>query len=220
MKKTTRLCARENKLSNGTLTHFIFAPFYFPDCPNPTQAFSFWYDYILDFESTHYPAPTAWNVSRQDPDYSENFAFVQNGLLILSINLVGGVVHDNREWEDRHAANLEWIDDQFYLRQGEFSAMVVLAHADPNIQANSGFFDTFYTRVEMVYQIQVIYIHRNLGVESWALEPNFNGISNLMVVVVEGSVWPPMLVEIDTAAGTLDIDQEQWYIDYLATGSV
>jgi hypothetical protein len=69
--------------------------------------------------------------------------------------------------------------------------------------------------VETDYTLQVIFIHRNLGVESWGLEPAFNGLSNLIVVVMEGSVWPPMLVEIDTAAGIVDIDQEQWYTEYI-----
>ena len=140
---------------------------------------------------------------------------------MLSINLVGGVVHNSREWEDRHAADLNWIDEQYTKHQGEYSVMVILANADPDIQANADFFDIFYQRVEQEYtDIQIIYIHRNLGVESWALEPSFNGISNLMVVVVEGSVWPPMLVQLDTSAGIFEIDQQQWYIDYLDTGSV
>jgi hypothetical protein len=39
-----------------------------------------------------------------------------------------------------------------------------------------------------------------------------------MVVVVKASVWPPMLVEIDTWAGIVDIDQGQWYTDYFAAG--
>jgi hypothetical protein len=46
---------------------------------------------------------------------------------MVGINLVGGVVHDAREWEDRHAANLQWIDDQYQQYMGE-----VLAHADPS----------------------------------------------------------------------------------------
>ena len=185
------------------------------DCPNPDQAFGYWYEYILEFEEKHWPAPTAWNVSRQVPKYQENFVYIFNGLLVVGINLVGGVVHDAKEWQERHAADLEWIDQNYYQYLGQFEAMVILAHADPEIQANEDFFNVFYGRVENDYDTQVIFIHRNLGVQSWGLEPNYNDISNLIVVVVEGSIWPPMLVEIDTKAGVVDIDQEQWYTDYM-----
>jgi hypothetical protein len=172
----------------------------------------------LRFEDRFWPTPTAWNVTRQEPDFPENFAYVYNGLLIVGINLVGGVVHDQREWQTRHEANLAWIDGQYYDNEGQFSVMVILAHADPDIQANDDFFVTFYQRVEVNYDLQVLFIHRNLGVESWGLEPAYNNIDNLMVIVVKGSVWPPMLVEIDTRAGIVDIDQDQWYTDYLASG--
>jgi hypothetical protein len=57
----------------------------------------------------------------------------------------------------------------------------------------------------------VVLVHRNLGVDSWSLEAEFNGISNLMKVVVEGSIWPPMRMQIDTAQGTVDIDQGEWF---------
>jgi hypothetical protein len=159
-------------------------------------------------------------MTRQEPDYPENFAYVFNGLLFVGINLVGGVVHDAKEWQDRHAADLKWIDDNYYLYAGQFDSLVILAHAGPDIQANDDFFATFYDQVEFDYDTQVIFIHRNLGVESWGLEPRYNDIANMIVVVVEGSIWPPMLVQIDIMAGIVDIDQEQWYTDYMNGDSV
>jgi hypothetical protein len=186
------------------------------DCPNPEQAFGFWYDYNLEFETKYWPAPTAWNTTRQEPDYPENFCYVLNRLLIIGINLVGGVIHDSKEWSDRWAADLQWIDDNYNLYQGQFESVVILAHADPSIQANADFFDTFYLRVASDYaETPVIFIHRNLGVEPWGLKSEYNNISNLKVVVVEGSIWPPMLVQIDVLAGIVDVDQESWYADYM-----
>lgn len=190
--------------------------FFVLDCPDPEQAFAFWHEYLIDFETQFWSAPQ-WNVSRQEPDHSENYAYVYNGILFVGINLVGGQVHNTREWQTRHAADLTWIEEQYYLNEGDFEAMVVLAHADPDIQANDNFFETFYDRVQNEYTRQVIFIHRNLGVDSWGLVPKFNGIDNLMKVIVEGSVWPPMLIQIDTKAGTVDIDQGQWYDEYIAS---
>ena len=51
--------------------------------------------------------------------------------------------------------------------------------------------------------------------DTWGLEPKYNNINNLMVIVFEGATWPPMLVSIDTTKGTVDIDQDQWYQDYM-----
>ena len=93
--------------------------------------------------------------------------------------------------------------------------MAILAHADPEIQANNAFFTTFYNRVRNDYTVQVIFFHRNLGIQPWEIQPNFEGISNLIVVVVQGSVWPPMLVQIDTQAGIVDVNQDTWYDDFI-----
>lgn len=188
------------------------------DCPDPKEAFGFWEDYLLDFETEHWPAPKLWNIARPDK-YSENFGFLHRNVLILGINLVGGVVHDNKEWQKRHAANLEWINSNYFDNEARFDTMVVLAHADPEILANESFFLSFFRLVRDVYsEKQVVFIHRNLGSDSWGLETAYDGITNLMVAVVEGTVWPPMLVTIDTAAGILEIDQRQWYYEYKAGG--
>ena len=193
---------------------------YQTDCPNPDEAFSFWETYLLNYETKFWPTPTLWNVTRQEPDFAENFAFVyptnndknNNGVLFVGINLVGGLVHDNREWQDRHEANLEWIDEQYKANEKDFDVMVVMGHADPLLTSSDNFFQTFFDRVETDYsERQVVFVHRNLGVDAWSLETEFNGISNLMKVVVEGSIWPPMRMQINIAEGTVDIDQAEWY---------
>jgi len=205
--------------SNSSLpVYFIVGDNEFNDCPDPKEAFGFWEDYLLDFETEHWPAPKLWNIARPDK-YSENFGFLHRNVLILGINLVGGVVHDNKEWQKRHAANLEWINSNYFDNEARFDTMVVLAHADPEILANESFFLSFFRLVRDVYsEKQVVFIHRNLGSDSWGLETAYDGITNLMVAVVEGTVWPPMLVTIDTAAGILEIDQRQWYHEYKAGG--
>ena len=62
----------------------------------------------------------------------------------------------------------------------------------------------------MVYQY--LLIHRNLGIESSGFEPNFQGVDGLVVLVVEGSIWPPMKIELN-AAGAFTFDQATWYAD-------
>ena len=185
------------------------------DCPDPDQAFAFWKQYLLDYETQFWPATNVWNTTRQEPNYPENFAYVYNRVLFVGIDLVGGSVNDDREWQSRLQADLDWIDDQYNLHAGTIDFLVILAHSDPAIQANSNFFTDFYEHVQLYYAVQVVFLHRNLGTETWGQEPQFNGLNNLTVVAVEGSIWPPMLIQIDTKAGTVDIDQGQWYENYI-----
>ena len=178
----------------------------------------FWNQYLLGFETKYWQDPS-WSVIRQSPDYSENFAFLQREVLFVGINLVGGIVHDQAEWDARHEANLLWIDTTAAKYDGSYTTMVLFAHADPDIEINQNFFNDFYPMVER-YDEQVIFIHRNLGIDTWKKETGYNGIPNLEVVTVEGSKWPPMWVQIDPISGTYAIDQSSWYDQYVATGKL
>ena len=186
------------------------------DCPDPTEALGFWNRYLLNFETKYWQEPS-WDVIRQSPDYSENFAFLQRDVLFIGINLVGGIIHDQEEWNNRHDADLVWIDTTAAKFDGNFTTMVVLAHADPEIEINQNFFNGFYPMVER-YDEQVLFVHRNLGIDTWKKESGYNGISNLEVVAVEGSKWPPMWIQIDPLIGTYTIDQSSWYDEYTVTG--
>jgi hypothetical protein len=177
---------------------------------------SFYHEYFLGFESKFWPAPS-WNITRQVPDFPENFAFAHGRVLFVGLNLVGGIIQDQQEWNTRHAACLEWVNETVAANEGTFDVLLVTAHADPDIDVNAGFFTPFFAAVQQ-YEEKVIYVHRNLGTDAWQLEPEFNAISNLDVVVVEGSLWPPMWIQIDTQTSTVSIDQISWYEDYSTTG--
>jgi len=172
----------------------------------------------LDFETKYWPEPS-WDIMRQSPDYSENFSFLQKEVLFVGINLVGGIIHDQEEWNARHDADLLWIDTAAAKYDGNYTTMVVLAHADPDIKINDYFFRGFYSMVTS-YDERVIFVHRNLGVDTWNKETGFNGIPNLDVVAVEGSKWPPMWIQIDSASGNYTVDQSSWYDNYKANGSL
>lgn len=218
-------CAEDSFITNVNIYNQSSVPVYFVpgdneynDCPNPTQALEFWYEYLLDFETKFWPEPS-WEITRQSPDYSENFAFLHRNVLFVGINLVGGIIHNQEEWDARHDADLLWIDTAATKYDGNYTTMVVLAHADPDIEINQNFFTGFYPMVEG-YDEKIIFMHRNLGVDTWNRESGFNGIPNLDVVAVEGSTWPPMRVQIDPISGTFTIEQSLWYNEYESTGSL
>ncbi|CAB9523644.1 expressed unknown protein [Seminavis robusta] len=208
-----------NLFSNSSIpVYFIPGDNDFNDCPNPEQALSLWHEYLQDYETQYWDAPSKWTIERDiKNDYPENFAFVYNEILFVGINLVGGVVHNATEWETRQASNLIWIEENYQLHKDSIQAFVLFAHADPDVPSNSPFYEPFKERVKKEYnQIPVVLIHRNLGVEPWSWETEFENINNLSVVVVAGSVWPPLMGAVDfRQKNPFIFDQSNWYDDYI-----
>ena len=179
---------------------------------------TFWREHLLEYETQHWKEPTQWTVNRgTDDNYPENFAFAYNEILFVGVNLVGGVVHNATEWSERQVANLQWIDDNYERHKDSIKAFVLFAHADPDVPSNSPFYEPFKERVKTVYnKIPVVLIHRNLGVEPWSWETEFEDIKNLSVVVVAGSVWPPLMGAADFRQESPFIfDQTKWYAEYI-----
>jgi hypothetical protein len=191
--------------------YFIPGDNEYNDCPNPEEALDLWYDNLLGYETEYWPAGP-FTVMRQDQDYPENFAFLHENILFVGINLVGGTIHDQDEWDARQAADLEWIDNNFEENKNQTDLLVVFAHADPDIQSTEPFYTPFIQRVNSTYAIPTILIHRNLGIETSGFEPNYAGVDGLIVLVVEGSIWPPMKIELN-AAGLFTFDQSTWFSD-------
>ena len=212
-------CSADSYTENAALYNTSSVPVFFVpgdneynDCPDPTEAFALWKDTLLGFETNHTNWPLPFSETRQEPDYSENFAFLYENILFIGINLVGGTIQDANEWSARQAADLAWVDQNVEANRGQMYWMVLFAHADPDIQSSEPFYTPFFEKVRDSYGVPVLLIHRNLGIESSGFEPNFQGIDGLVVLVVEGSIWPPMKVELN-AAGAFTFDQSTWYAD-------
>ena len=179
---------------------------------------SYWRKYLLEYETQHWDEPTQWTVERGAQNkYPENFAFAYNEILFVGINLVGGTVHNETEWATRQAANLQWIDNSFAKHKDAMKAFVLFAHADPDVPSNSAFYEPFKDRVKTDYsQVPVVLIHRNLGVEPWSWETEFENIPNFSVIVVAGSIWPPLMGAVDfRQSNPLIFDQSNWYDQYI-----
>jgi hypothetical protein len=179
---------------------------------------SYWRESLLEYETKYWDEPTQWTIERgAKNNYPENFAFAYNEILFVGINLVGGTVHNETEWATRQASNLQWIDDSFAKHKDGIKALVLFAHADPDVPSNSAFYEPFKDRVKTDYsQIPVVLIHRNLGVEPWSWDTEFENIPNLSVIVVAGSVWPPLMGAVDfRQTNPLIFDQSTWYDQYI-----
>lgn len=166
--------------------------------------------YLSNYE-TKFWNPTSYVVERDGPDYEENFAFVLRRVLYIGINLVSGTIHNATEWSERQQEDLNWIQLNYERNQNDVNVMVVFSHSDPSIEANAPFFDSFNQSLTSDYNIATIIMHRNLGTESWSVQQHFNGITDYVDLVVEGGIWPPMRVEIDSVGGTFVFNQDTWY---------
>jgi hypothetical protein len=116
------------------LTRLNFPAFLVPgdneynDCDDPQAAFGHWKTHFLGLE-THWPDGP--DVVRQ-PARKENFSFFENDVLLIGINLVGGRVHDKKEWVERIEDNIEWIEGRIDKYADRAGAMVLFAHAKPD----------------------------------------------------------------------------------------
>lgn len=178
---------------------------------------SLWHKYLQNYETQYWSEPSHWNVTTDTGGYPENFAFVYNEILFIGINLVDGLVQDNKEWSTRQAADLQWIDDNFQQHRDNIKAFVLFAHAGPDVPTNSGFYEPFKQKVSEEYnQVPVVLIHRNLEGEPWSWETTYENIHNLSVIVVRGSSWPPLMAAIDfRQKNPFIFDQSTWYDQFM-----
>lgn len=96
------------------------------DCDHPEDALVLWNKYFLHFN-------TNWEFS-QKVEYQEkrpeNFAWTENGVLFLGLNLVGSSVHDQAEWDNRLADDADWVEEQFKIQKDNIEAAVLFGHAN------------------------------------------------------------------------------------------
>lgn len=64
----------------------------------------------------------------------ENISFYRNSVLFVTINQVGGRIHDSTEWRQRLADNLAWVQESMTKYRGQANAYVLFAHAAPGTQ--------------------------------------------------------------------------------------
>lgn len=124
------------------------------DCVNFDEAWSFWEDHMMAFEQNFCGVPPALEKQEVRP---ENFAFTHKGVLVIGINIVGGLVHDPSEWAIRLQQNGDWVNQHFVEHAADVRAAVVFGHAGPN-ESRTIFFDQFVSE-STAFGKPVIYIH-------------------------------------------------------------
>ncbi len=158
------------------------------DCADPASAWDLWVKHFDHFEK-HWTLP--FDV-KHDPRQSPNFAFSNKQVLFIGLNIVGGKVHDPKEWKQRHADSMKWVNEQFTGRGSEAKAVVVFVHARPSPK-HKDFFDPFSEAAEELGK-PVLLIHGD-G-HKWTQDRPFKAGNVLRIQVDQGGIAPPLLVTV------------------------
>lgn len=161
-----------------------------------------WKDYLLDYETKHWELPP-WEIIRQGDSsvayqaYSENFLFTYGQAAFVSINLGSGEVYSETESQQRHDANLVWIDSAYDFYSKQVSTIFILADdGPPGVSQNTQFYVELLALIESDYKdVEFVLVHR--GSSSWGYTEKYGGINNLDVVEVLGPIWPPLRMTVD-----------------------
>lgn len=109
-----------------TPTFIIVGDNEFNDCKDPVAALSLWKKYFLHYnENWSFDHTVKYQEKRV-----ENFSWVENKVLFIGINLVGGRVHDKDEWEQRLTDNGRFIKELLSTERNQIEAAVIFAHAN------------------------------------------------------------------------------------------
>jgi hypothetical protein len=158
------------------------------DCADPAQGWKYWQKYFtrLDRRWQH-----RFPVFRQI-EQKENFSFVQGGVLFIGLNIVGGRVHDPKEWKRRHADSLDWTRRNLRQFGPAASSLVIFGHAQPN-QNHQDFFGPF-TEDARKFGKPILYLHGD-G-HRWIHDRPFGAENILRVQVDQGGIAPPVQVTV------------------------
>ena len=165
------------------------------DLENPDEGWLYWERHFLSFEKNFKSHPQI----RHQPVRQENIAWISKGVLLIGINLVGGMVHDEAEWKLRHQQNADWIRENFEGYGRQVRAVVVFAQARPSILLHEDFFSPFVESARL-FRKPVLYLHGD-G-HYWDYEPAWRAENILRVMVDQVTKAPPVLITV-----TLDLEQ-------------
>ena len=158
------------------------------DCADPDEAWTFWTTHLARFDEKQ---SSNRNVLRQS-ERDENFAWIEEGVLFIGLNLVSGIVHDSNEWATRFNHNANWVEEHFFSAQESVYAAIVFGHAIP-MPKHETFFARFRESVKE-FGNPVLYLHGD-G-HTWIHDQPWP--ENITRVQVDGGSSPPVQVSVSS----------------------
>lgn len=158
------------------------------DCENIDEGYQFWMQTFPTFAVDHWEnVPFEMKRLAGRPDA---FVFEWHGTLFFGLNLVGGLVHDRREWYERHLAQYRAVTQQireYVSGEPRNKRVVIFAHADPQ-EEHGSFFGPMVDFIDQELRNQVPILYLNGDKHEWDYQESFLGQKSLLRVMVTGGV--------------------------------
>lgn len=132
-----------------------------------------------------------FSVVRQ-PDYEENFYFVRKQTLIFGLNIVGGRVHDQIEWNRRHTSEINFVTSvsETNILNGNIACIIIMAMLLQKISTSYSSIHWRYINTKLNDEIPVLYLHGN-G-HKYFYRSSFLRQQNALEIQHEGGVRHPI----------------------------
>jgi hypothetical protein len=178
------------------------------DCSNYDVSPSLWKKTFTKFESKYWKKSAAKFKATHPRNRTENFTFQYNGTLFIGLNLVGGVIRNQMEWNQRLNEEYLWTaslirsyQKLINITNGSNSnnnttavvgRVVIFGQANP-AAGQVNFFSPLGDFVQNILKnsIPIVYIHGDL--HEWVYEPNFLGQSSMVRISLVGHGKEPAL---------------------------
>ncbi|GKY98383.1 hypothetical protein MPSEU_000795900 [Mayamaea pseudoterrestris] len=170
------------------------------DCPNPDEGLTYWRNQFVGFENKYWSAP--FTISRLE-NHPETFTFLWKNTLFVGLQLVGGDILDESEWNDRLASQANWTMDLITLYRstldstGDTGRVVLFGHCNPNSK-HKPYFEPLEDFIESELNNSLPMLYVNGDSHRWEYNTSFQDQpSFLRIMVTGGSSEPPLKIVID-----------------------
>jgi hypothetical protein len=170
------------------------------DCPNQAEGLQLWEDEFVGFESRYWNH--TFDIQRQS-GYPGNFAFTHKGTLFIGLNIVGGNVYDEVEWQNRLTDESDWTIElirTYNSTSDDVGRVVIFAHANPNSN-HDAYFDPVTAFIENELQNQIPILYLNGDGHYWDVQQSFYHQPAFFRIMVTGLGVDPLLKVAVTADG-------------------
>ena len=160
------------------------------DLLNPAEGWTFWTRHLLKLDER-------WKkdvVVERQKDHPENMAWVQQGVLMIGINMVGGTMKDAAAWHARHLVGAAWLKEALSKHGASVRASVIFAQARPK-EPQEDFFAIVIEEIK-AFGKPSMYLHGD-G-HKYEVEPSWRVPNLSRVQVDQVAKARPLLITVTT----------------------
>lgn len=160
------------------------------DLLDPAEGWTFWTRHLLKLDER-------WKkdvVVERQTERPENMAWVQQGVLMIGVNMVGGNMKDAVEWHARHLAGAAWVKESLAKHGAASCAAVIFAQARPK-EPQEDFFAIVIEEIK-AFGKPTMYLHGD-G-HKYEVEPGWRVPNLTRVQVDQVAKARPLLITVTT----------------------